>query len=143
MRIAATPGKSRFGERATTLAVSTIPALAALLLFAGAVSWGQAQGGASKDDTKAAERAAERGDKAAAAGKLQEALANYTQAVQAAPGDLGIARRAASVRAQVVQRIVDEAETAALDSKIDEATALMREALLIDPGNTIVAERLA
>lgn len=130
-----------FGVRATVIA-SAITAMAVLLLLAASFAGGQAHA-PSKDDVKAAERAAERGDKAAAAGKLREALADYRQAVQAAPGDLGIARRAAAVRAQVVQKIVDQAEDAALDGKIDEATALMREALLIDPGNTIVAERLA
>ena len=118
-------------------------ALAALLFCAAALAWGQGQGGVSKGDVRTAERAAERGDKALAAGKLPEALADYKQAVQAAPGDLGIARRAAAVLAQAVQKIVDEAETAALEGRIDAATALMREALLIDPGNTIVAERLA
>jgi hypothetical protein len=130
-----------FGACATLIA-SAIPALAALLVCAGSFAWGQAQSGVSKDDVKGAEKAAERGDKAAASGKLQEAVADYAQAVKAAPGDVGIARRAAAVRAQVVQKIVDEAEVAALDGELDKATALMREALLTDPGNTIVAERL-
>ena len=89
-------------------------ALAAVLFFAGTFALGRAQQSAApKDDVKAA------------------------------PGDVGIARRAARVRAQVVQNIVDEAEAAALDGELDKATALMREALLIDPGNTVVAERLA
>ena len=114
-----------------------------MLSLAAALASAQAPRPAPKDDVKAAERAAERGDKAAAAGKLQEALADYTQAVKAAPGDLGIARRAATVRAQMVQRIVDQAEAAALDGRLETATNLMREALLIDPGDTIVAERLA
>ncbi len=118
-------------------------ALTAVLFLAGSFAWGQAQSALPKDDLKAAERAAERGDKAVAAGKLQEAVEDYQQAVRAAPGDVGIARRAAGVRAQVVQNIVDEAEAAALDGELDKATALMREALLIDPGNTIVAERMA
>src|SRR5258706_1334384 len=118
-------------------------ALTAVLVLAGSFAWGQAQSALPKDDLKAAERAAERGDKAVAAGKLQEAVEDYQQAVRAAPGDVGIARRAAGVRAQVVQNIVDEAEAAALDGELDKATALMREAWLIDPGNTIVAERMA
>src|SRR5439155_5309249 len=96
-----------------------------------------------KDDSRQAERLAGEGDKAAAAGKLREALADYAQAVKAAPGDTGIARRAAATRAQVVQALVDQAETIALDGNIVGATELMNEALHIDPGNTIVAERLA
>src|ERR1700751_1013192 len=100
-------------RRATPL--TGLGVLAAALFLAATLVWAQAPTAAPKDDVKAAERAAERGDKAAAAGKLQEALADYTQAVKAAPGDLGIARRAAAVRAQVVQRIVDQAEAAALD----------------------------
>jgi hypothetical protein len=97
----------------------------------------------TKEDTKQAEKAAERGDKAAAEGKVPEALADYARAVQLAPGDITIRRRAAGLKAQVVQKIVDQAEAAALDGHIDAATELLYQALQVDPGNTIVAERLA
>jgi hypothetical protein len=95
-----------------------------------------------KDDIKEAEKLANQGDKAVAAGKMREGLANYSAAVKAAPGNLNIARRASAVRAQVVQTIVDHAEGAALDGNLILATDLLNEALRIDPGNTIVAERL-
>jgi Flp pilus assembly secretin CpaC len=97
----------------------------------------------SKEDIRQAQQLADRGDKAFAAGKMNEALAEYEQAVKHAPGDAGIVRRAAAVRAEVVQKLVDQAETDALDGFVVSATDLMYEALKIDPGNTIVAERLA
>ena len=96
-----------------------------------------------KDDAKQAARLADAGDKALAAGKMQDAVADYAQAVKAAPGDARIGQRAASARAQVVQSLVDHAESAALAGDIDTAMNLMYEALQIDPGNTIVAERLS
>jgi Flp pilus assembly secretin CpaC len=111
-------------------------------------AWGQAAnksqvGKDSKEDIKQAEQLADRGDKSFAAGRMNQALAEYEQAVVRAPGDAGIARRAAALRAAVVQKLVDQAETDALDGFVVSATDLMYEALKIDPGNTIVAERLA
>ena len=97
----------------------------------------------TKEDVKQAEKAADHGDKAAAEGKVPEALADYARAVQLAPGDITIRRRAAGLKAQVVQKIVDQAEAAALDGNIDGATELLYKALQVDPGNTILAERLA
>jgi Flp pilus assembly secretin CpaC len=97
----------------------------------------------NKEDLKQAEKAADHGDKAAAEGKFPEALADYARAVQLAPGDITIRRRAAGIKAQVVQKIVDQAEAAALDGNIDGATELLYRALQVDPGNTILAERLA
>jgi len=96
-----------------------------------------------KADVKGAEKAADRGDKAAAAGKIDEALANYDAAVRMAPGDIGIRRRAAGVRAQVVQKIVDQAEAKAVDGRIEDAVDLLYQALQIDPGNTILSQRVA
>src|SRR5262245_30551331 len=66
-----------------------------------------------KEDVKGALKAADRGDQAAARGQMEEALADYDAAVRMAPGDLGIRQRAAGVRAQVVQKIVDQAESKA------------------------------
>jgi Flp pilus assembly secretin CpaC len=132
--------------------VFVILAVAALGILLSHVAWAQQSSSKSrgespiagpKDDVKQAERLADAGDKAAAAGKMQDALANYARAVKAAPGNAAILRRAANVRAQIVQSIVDNAEMAALDGNIVTATNLMMEALRIDPGNTIVAERLA
>jgi predicted TPR repeat methyltransferase len=96
-----------------------------------------------KEDVKGAEKAVDRGDKAAAAGKMDEALANYDDAVRLAPGDISIRRRAAAVKAQVVQGIVDQAEAKALDGRVDDAVDLLYRALQIDPGNTILSQRAA
>jgi Flp pilus assembly secretin CpaC len=96
-----------------------------------------------KEDVKGAEKAADQGDKAAAAGKMDEALARYDAAVRLAPGDIGVRRRAARVRAVVVQKIVDQAEAKALDGRVDDAIELLYQALQIDPGNTILSQRAA
>src|SRR5260221_1346750 len=134
---------------ATAKACAVALALAFLVPLLGALAWSQPQApqskqiNAPKDDVKQAQKAAERGDKAATEGKLEQALKDYQDAMKAAPGDVGIARRAAAVRAQVVQKIVDQAEVAALDGDLARATELMYQALQIDPGNTIVAERVA
>src|SRR5215467_1351503 len=95
-----------------------------------------------KEDVKGAEKAADRGDQAAARGRIAEALAAYDAALRMAPGDIGIRRRAAGVRAQVVQNIVDQAETKAADGRIEDAVDLLYRALEIDPGNTILSERV-
>jgi len=133
-------------QPAARLSALALLAMASLLLTVTA-AWTQSPNktpvSGTKDDTKRAEKWSEQGDRAAAAGNMQEALADYDQAVKAAPGDTGIARRAAAVRAQAVQALVDQAETAAVNGNIVAATALMNEALHIDPGNTIVSERLA
>ena len=96
-----------------------------------------------KDDVKGAQKAADRADKAAAEGKADEALSLYDAAVRLAPGDIGIRRRAAGVRAQVIQKIVDQAEAKAVDGHVDGAIELLYRALQIDPGNTILSQRLA
>ncbi len=66
-------------------AISALFLLAATLAPAQSSSKAAKQG--PKDDSRQAERLAGEGDKAAAAGKLREALADYAQAVKAAPGD--------------------------------------------------------
>ncbi|HET8964807.1 MAG TPA: hypothetical protein VFN20_01240, partial [Candidatus Acidoferrum sp.] len=96
-----------------------------------------------KENLKGALKAADGGDKAAAEGKTDEALARYDEAVRLAPGDIGIRRRAAGVRARVVQKIVDQAEAKALDGRVDDAIELLYQALQIDPGNTILSQRAA
>jgi Flp pilus assembly secretin CpaC len=149
MRIAGSQEKRLAGASRQRFARFLAPAAAIAALFLLAATFAPAQSSSKaakqgpKDDSRQAERLAGEGDKAAAAGKLREALADYTQAVKAAPGDTGIARRAAAMRAQMVQALVDQAETNALYGNIVGAAELMNEALHIDPGNTIVAERLA
>ena len=133
-------GSARWLERVLCIvAVSLLVATAAL-----GQSGNKSQVGKdSKEDVKQAQQLADRGDQSFATGKWNEALAEYAQAVKHAPGDAGIARRAAALRAEVVQKLVDQAETDALDGFVVSATDLMYEALKIDPGNTILAERLA
>src|ERR1700756_4449819 len=139
----------RSGSRFTPLQrLARMAFTVVLLLLAGTAGWGQSHGqakvaGDSKEDVKQAQQLADHGDKSFAAGRMNEALADYEQAVKRAPGDAGIVRRAAAMRAAVVQKLVDQAETEALDGFVVSATDLMYEALKIDPGNTIVAERLA
>src|SRR6267154_967429 len=87
---------------------------ALVLLLAAGVASGQSHGKAkvandTKEDIQQAQQLAGRGDKAFAAGNMKEALADYEQAVKRAPGDAGILRRAAAVRTQVVQKLVDQA----------------------------------
>jgi Flp pilus assembly secretin CpaC len=142
--------QSPVARRFFTRALLLPPVIAALCLFSTSQASGQStkapkgkpQVSAPKDDLKQATKYADAGDKALAAGKMNEALADYAQAVKAAPGDVTIARRAAGGRAQIVQLIVDRAESAALDGQGDNAINLMYEALQIDPGDTIIAERL-
>jgi Flp pilus assembly secretin CpaC len=124
--------------------------LSALALLAGAAPLVRAQTPAKqgkppqqiKEDIHGAEKAADRGDQAAAEGKMDEALARYADAVRLAPGDISIRRRAAGVRAGVVQTIVDQAEAKALDGRVDDAIELLYQALQIDPDNTILAQRV-
>ena len=145
-------GKCRLRGPRPVGTVFVIVAVAVLGAVIGHTAWAQQPSSKSrgesplagpKDEVKQAERLADAGDKATAAGKMQDALAYYARAVKAAPGNAAILRRAANVRAQVVQSIVDQAEMAALDGNVVTATNLMMEALRIDPRNTIVAERLA
>jgi len=143
--------RTLFG-RWSVRSIAVIVAVAVVGILISHVAWAQQPSSKSraespiagpKDDVKQAERLADAADRAAAAGKMQDALANYARAVKAAPANAAILRRAANVRAQIVQGIVDKAEMAALDGNIVTATNLMMEALRIDPGNTIVGERLA
>jgi len=94
-------------------------------------------------DPKRAQKAAEHGDKAAAQGRVEEALADYDEAAHYAPQDAAIAGRAASLRSKFVREHVDTAERQALLGDLARATEELGAALRMDPGNTIVAERLA
>jgi len=94
-------------------------------------------------DPKHAQKAAERGDKAAAQGRFEEALSNYDEAARFAPQDLGMVAKAAGLRSKLVRERVDAAERQALAGNFHQATEQMEGALTIDPTNAIVAERLA
>src|SRR4029077_7955745 len=94
-------------------------------------------------DPKRAQKAVERGDKAATQGRIEEALAEYDEAAHYAPQDVAIVGRAAALRSKLVREHVDAAERLALAGELTPATEELGAALIIDPGNTIVAERLA
>lgn len=102
----------------------------------------QAPSQSVRPDLKRAHRAAERGEKAEAAGRLEEALTAYEEAARYAPQDIAYASRAAALRARLVRSYADAAERDALASRFDQATEDLAAALAIDPTNTIVMERL-
>lgn len=96
-----------------------------------------------RPDTKRAQKAAEHGDKAAAAGHFEEALMAYEEALHYAPQDASIIERAAMLRSKLVRTHVEAAERDALAGQLMLATDELAAAIEIDPGNAIVAERLA
>jgi tetratricopeptide (TPR) repeat protein len=93
-------------------------------------------------DLKRALKAAEHGDQAEAAGRIDEALLYYQEATHYAPRDARYIAKEAALRSKLVRSHVDVAERAALEGRMEKATEELRQALHIDPGNTIVAERL-
>jgi hypothetical protein len=94
-------------------------------------------------DPKRAQNAAEQGDKAEAAGRIDEAVAAYEEAARYAPQDASILERYAALRSKLVRAHVEAAERDALAGLMTPATEELAAALRIDPGNTIVEERLA
>src|SRR5438270_581389 len=95
-----------------------------------------------KPDLKRSRKAAEQGEKAEAAGRPEEALADYEEAARYAPQDLSYAARAEALRGKLVRSYTDAAERDALASRFDQATEDLAAALAIDPTNSIVLERL-
>jgi hypothetical protein len=93
-------------------------------------------------DLKRAQKAAEHGDQAEAAGHIDQALLYYQEATYYAPRDARYIAKEAALRSKLVRMHVDVAEKAALEGRMEKATEELRQALHIDPGNTIVAERL-
>ncbi len=96
-----------------------------------------------RPDPKRAQKAVERGDKAQAAGRFDQALAEYEEAARYAPQDAAIVEKAAALRSKLVRALVEAAERDALAGLMTQATEELATALQIDPGNTIVEERLA
>src|SRR5260370_15196821 len=74
----------------------------------------QFQGAAVRPDPKHAQKAAEKGDKAVAAGRFDEALADYEEAAQYAPQDAAIIERGAALRSQLGRAYTQAAERDAL-----------------------------
>jgi type II secretory pathway component GspD/PulD (secretin) len=105
-----------------------------------------AQEAGSADDQNsvnyAAQKAVNRGDKAEAAGKIEEAWKDYEDAARLAPKDKVIAERAAALRSRVIREHAQSAEHFALEGRLTDATAELNKGLLIDPGNTVLAQRL-
>ena len=116
--------------------------------WAAAPAWGQEEARPSKGDVpvhvdlKRAQKAAERGDQAEAAGHIDQALLYYQEAVRYAPRDARYIAKEAALRSKLVRSHVDVAESAALEGRMEKATEELRKALQIDPADTIVAERL-
>jgi Flp pilus assembly secretin CpaC len=99
--------------------------------------------GSVRPDPKRAQKAAERGDKAAAASRTDEALIAYDEAARYAPQDMSIVGRGAALRSQLVRTHVDAAERLALAGNAAQAAEELHVAMRIDPSNTVVAERIA
>jgi len=96
-----------------------------------------------RPDPKRAQKYVEQGDKAVVAGRFDEALAAYEEAIRYAPQDSSIVEKAAGLRSKLVRTLVATAERDALAGHLTEATEKLGAALEIDPGNTIVEERRA
>lgn len=92
-------------------------------------------------DLKRSRRAAQRGEKAEAADRLEEALAAYEEAARYSQ-DMTYATKAAALRSKLVRSYADAAERDALASRFDQATQDLAAALAIDPTNTVVLERM-
>jgi len=103
----------------------------------------QPQKTAVNPDPKRAQKYVDQGDKAAAEGKFDEALAAYEDAARYAPQEGYILERGAALRSKLVRAYVEAAERDALAGRLTKATEELGTALQIDPGNTIVEERRA
>jgi hypothetical protein len=96
-----------------------------------------------RPNAKTAKKLVEIGNKAEAAGNLDESLAAYEQAARYAPQDPVIIAHFAILRSKVVREHVEAAERAALAGHMDVAIDELGAAMHIDPENAILAERLA
>jgi Flp pilus assembly secretin CpaC len=99
--------------------------------------------GSVRPDPKRAQKAAEQGDRAEAAGRMDAALLAYDEAARYAPQDMSIVGRGAALRSQLVRNHVDAAERLALAGNAAQAAEELHAAMRIDPTNTVVAERIA
>lgn len=131
----------RIPRQSASLLVSAL--LVCLQLPAQAPTAAPSQVAPTHPDPKRAQKAAEHGAKAEAAGHLEEALADYQEAAGYAPQDETIVGHAATLRSKLVRVYTEAAERDALGGHLDQATEKLAVALQIDPGATIVAERLA
>jgi tetratricopeptide (TPR) repeat protein len=128
-----------------TFRPSTILLLSLLLcalIPSGTALSSQVQDPTARPDPKHAQKTAELGDKYLAAGRFEEALAEYEEAARSAPQDASIVERAAALRSKLVRAYVAAAERDALAGHLTEATEELGAALRIDPSNTFLEERL-
>ncbi len=129
-----------------TIRLSTSLLLSLLLCAqapAQAPATSQTQGPMVRPDPKRAQKAVERGDKAQAAGNLDEALLAYEDAAQYGPQEGYVLERGAALRSRLVRAYMEAAERDALAGRLTEATDDLVAALRIDPSNKVVVERLA
>src|SRR5258708_5981879 len=96
-----------------------------------------------RPDPKRAEKLVERGEKAEADGRNDEALLAYDEAARLAPQNLALVSRGAALRSRLIREHVDKAEQLALAGKLPQAREELPTAMRIDPSNKIVAERYA
>jgi Flp pilus assembly secretin CpaC len=96
-----------------------------------------------RPDPKRAEKLVERGEKAEADGRNDEALLAYDEAAHLAPQNLAFVTRGPALRSRLIREHVDKAEQLALAGKLPQAKEELTVAMRIDPSNKIVAERYA
>ncbi len=96
-----------------------------------------------RPDPKRAQKLVERGEKAEAEARFDEALLSYDEAAHLAPQDLAVVGRGAVLRSKLIREHVDKAEQLALAGKLPQAKEELTIAMRIDPSNKIVAERYA
>src|SRR6266852_532449 len=129
-----------------TIRLSTSLLLSLLLCAqapAQAPATSQPQGPVLRPDPRRAQKAVESGDKAQAAGNLDEALLAYEEAARYAPHEGYVLERGAALRSRLVRAYMEAAERDALAGRLTEATDDLVAALRIDPSNKVVGERLA
>src|SRR5258706_3083731 len=96
-----------------------------------------------RPDPKRAEKLFERGEKAEAEGRNDEALLAYDEAARFAPQNLALVSRGPGLRSRLIREHVDKAEQLALAGKLPQAKEELTVAMRIDPTNNVVAERYA
>ena len=96
-----------------------------------------------RPDPKRAQKLVERGEKAEADGRFDEALLAYDEAARGASQNLALFGRAAALRSRLIREHVDRAEQLALTGKLPQAKEELNVAMRMDPTNKVVAERYA
>jgi len=76
------------------------------------------------------------------AGKLEDALAAYTQAARDEPGNAEYRERVEALRYALAQSLTNHAERAILEGDVAEAASLLRRALGYDPQSGVARDRL-